>query len=159
MVNLTENDRISLYYSLLSLYGATKDKNYEVLSEIVRSGYTREYYRLNEWFYAEMSSGDQELVIDILTLYDALQSSVPPGAAIPPEVKFPGFDGNNESSLYGYLRFVVAVDGKFTHVATGPTGLNSHAPMEARYRRMLSVWKAAGSPHSISAALQKSILA
>lgn len=159
MVTLTENERISLYYTTLNIYETTKQKHYEVLSEILRCGYTSEYYRLNEWFLDELPAADQALVIEILSLYQALQASVPSGGKVPPELEFEGFDGNNESLLYGYLKFVVEDDEKFTHVVTGSTGLNSHAPMAAKYRRMLSVWKAAGSPHPVNPTLQKSILA
>jgi uncharacterized protein YfbU (UPF0304 family) len=50
-------------------------------------------------------------------------------------VRFPGFDGNNETSQLGIARFLIEEMGRFQTFKG--RGLNSHHPREERYRRML----------------------
>lgn len=54
------------------------------------------------------------------------------------DVKFPGFDGNNESELISIARFFVEKMGRFTEFKGA--SFNSHMPTVARYRRMLAVF-------------------
>lgn len=53
-------------------------------------------------------------------------------------VKFPGFDGNNESELMSIAQFFVEKMNRFSEFK-GST-FNSHMPTIAMYRRMLSVF-------------------
>lgn len=66
------------------------------------------------------------------------------------EVRFPGFDGNNEKQ-YGYARYLVEDLGRFGGLVTIQEGsLNSHAPMLDRYRRMLGVWQPILREHPVT---------
>ena len=55
------------------------------------------------------------------------------------EVKFPGFDGNNEAELMSIARFFVEKMERFSEFKGG--NFNSHIPSIATYRRMLSVFE------------------
>lgn len=51
-------------------------------------------------------------------------------------LKFPGFDGNNETELMGIANFLVHKMNRFEHFKDRH-GFNSHCPVAGRYRRML----------------------
>jgi uncharacterized protein len=53
-------------------------------------------------------------------------------------VKFPGFDGNNETNLLGIARFLVEDMGRFSRFKGRV--LNSHMPSVDVYRRMLTAY-------------------
>lgn len=52
------------------------------------------------------------------------------------DVKFPGFDGNNEAELLSIALFRINTLGQFVGFAN--RNLNSHCPMRDRYRKMLA---------------------
>jgi uncharacterized protein YfbU (UPF0304 family) len=54
------------------------------------------------------------------------------------EVKFPGFDGNRESTHLGIARHFIKEMGRWTEFSG--RDLNSHAPSLAAYQRMLEVF-------------------
>lgn len=54
------------------------------------------------------------------------------------DVKFRGFDGNNEAALLGISRFFPEKLDRFTRFKG--RDLNSHAPMSSAYHRMLTVF-------------------
>lgn len=54
------------------------------------------------------------------------------------EVKFPGFDGNNEAGYLSIARHFINEMGRWTEFSG--RDLNSHAPSLAAYRRMLEVF-------------------
>jgi uncharacterized protein YfbU (UPF0304 family) len=57
-------------------------------------------------------------------------------------VRFPGFDGNNESEYLGIARFFIEDLDRFERFKTGrQTALNSHCPTLQRYSRMLKVFE------------------
>lgn len=75
--------------------------------------------------------------------YDVLQK---PSNISVREIKFNGFDGNNEGGHLAYLGFCVdRFDGfkEKIHRISGEAidGLNSHFPFLPLYRRMLEAWK------------------
>lgn len=55
------------------------------------------------------------------------------------DVKFHGFDGNNESSQMSIAKFFVDKMGRFTRFKG--RDLNSHSPTYSRYRRMLDTFE------------------
>lgn len=84
-------------------------------------------------------------VVDILAMYDALQRS---RTALgeqtkikEEEVRFAGFDGNNETAQMVYARhFCGGPLGRFQGLDTAKD-FNSHFPSLDSYRAMLRVWK------------------
>src|SRR5690606_11644555 len=84
------------------------------------------------------------LVIKAMCVYDALQRSYAaldrPTTVSESEVRFPGFDGNNETRHMAYAEFVRSA-GRFTYLRVGSDGLNSHMPMTGQYRSMAVAWQ------------------
>ena len=54
-------------------------------------------------------------------------------------VRFPGFDGNNEGACLGIAQFLVEEMNRFGRFKG--RDLNSHAPLESSYRRMLKAFE------------------
>jgi hypothetical protein len=61
-------------------------------------------------------------------------------------VRFPGFDGNEESEHYSVARFLIDSMGSWQEFRGHD--LNSHAPVIDRYRRMLAAYRRMTSPAS-----------
>jgi hypothetical protein len=80
-------------------------------------------------------------VYEILEMHRALhfgQRELPADAGISAkDVRFRGFDGNNETKHMAYVRFIRSED-KYDELGD-QNGFNSHAPMLDRCRRMLPV--------------------
>lgn len=83
-------------------------------------------WRFMEGGYAKLTKKDKERI----------EAEVGP---LGKSVRFVGFDGNNESALMSIAHFFVEKMGRFT----GFKGrdMNSHAPMSAAYRAMLSAFE------------------
>lgn len=58
--------------------------------------------------------------------------------AVGGKVKFPGFDGNNETEHLSVARYFVDQLGRWEHFKN--RDLNSHAPLLQSYKRMLQEW-------------------
>jgi uncharacterized protein YfbU (UPF0304 family) len=64
------------------------------------------------------------------------------------QLNFCGFDGNNESKLMGYAIYIVKDLGRYNEFKDAD--LNSHMPMLAKYRRMLSEWEKSQDNHNLT---------
>ena len=51
----------------------------------------------------------------------------------------------------GYVRFMVNVEGRYTHFDAGTHGFNAQTPMWEKYQRMLNVWHACPRQYHLSA--------
>jgi uncharacterized protein YfbU (UPF0304 family) len=96
---------------------------------------------------------DQHFVLDALNVFELLQDGLKRG--LKPQrdnavLKFPGFDGNNETKLMAYARHAVQEEQRFESVERMSHDFNSHAPMVEMYQRMIRVWEQRGRPLQIS---------
>ena len=66
-------------------------------------------------------------------------------------VTFLGFDAATEARYLGYVRFMVNVEGRYTHFDAGTHGFNAQTPMWEKYQRMLNVWHACPRQYHLSA--------
>ncbi|MEO4146813.1 YfbU family protein [Acinetobacter pittii] len=64
------------------------------------------------------------------------------------QIKFPGFDGNNETEFMGFVD-ALEKDNRFVDVIqTG--NRNSHSPKVHVYERMIAKWQAFGKPYNLT---------
>jgi uncharacterized protein YfbU (UPF0304 family) len=96
--------------------------------DIIVHGYTIEYEDVFTDIYDEMSVEECRYVYDVLDLYRVLISSYDKlkdkqGLTLD-DVKFLGFDGNNESKRWAFAEHLKK-EGRWTETLTG--GLNSHS--------------------------------
>ena len=159
-MKLTRFERLLLrnQHEILSHVDPDNADYHEKMQDIFEHGYESEF----EWKSEHVCSADEALdakechfVIQTMSLYDALQSSVnalDDGTGVDMEaVLFLGFDGNHEAQHMSYAEFLRERDGKFTHLRLGGDGMNSHKRMIPAYQRMLDSWEAHGESYELSA--------
>lgn len=111
--------------------------------EIIENGYQYEYNSLylninRQPLPPEISS----FVRQVFDCYDDLQRSAKKltNKKLQEDVKFRGYDGNNEAEYLGYARFLIKY-GQWSYIEGNISHLNSHMPMLAVYSRMLKAWE------------------
>lgn len=153
-VTLSNFERLSLInqFRTLALLDKSDAPTYLRHAKALERGYSGQYEFL-ENLSPEMSQEDCDFVVDVLDMYDALQTSVTQlgaGAGIADsKVRFLGFDGNNEGRFMGYSRFIVE-GGQFDYLDMNKDH-NSHMPMVQSYKQMLKKWRALGESHAMPA--------
>lgn len=154
-MNPTEVERLILVnqYRILAILDPKNKESYDLAADTFMSGYEGAY----DWHteFADVSrdgltKAQCDEVMDILSMYAHLQRSydrLQDKSGVKPErVDFPGFDGNSETELMSFCRFLVKSD-KFAYVRqAGRDDFNSHMGMLGNYRRMLSVYRPIRDP-------------
>lgn len=142
-LKLSLKDRVILanQYRILEMLDKESAEQYARNREIVESGYQRAYAWLVEQFSPDGLS-DEECgeVYDILDMhrrlgFEYVKLSDKNGIDAS-ELRFIGFDGNNESSYLAFHQFL-AQQKKWVEVPPE----NSHSPTLDMYRRMLEVFR------------------
>ncbi len=154
-MKLSRLERLMLsnqYRILEKLYPDEAD-GYEKARLVLERGYTLHYSWQMDHIEDEIAEGDCREVLDILEMYRVLTDSYnnleDKSGLDETKVRFPGFDGNNEAALLGYVRYLIRTDGRYEELDR-PEGFNSHVPMLQRYRLMLDKWKGGGQKQSLS---------
>lgn len=129
------------------------ESNPSFLAEVIYGG----HYWAPKWdmqgvFHDHVDNpNDVRHVVDVLDMWSFIEEayerlSPAQKATITEEVgasttnvKFHGFDGNNESSQMSIARFLVDNMGRFARFKD--RDLNSHCPTYSRYRRMLDAFE------------------
>jgi hypothetical protein len=161
-MKLTTVERLTLLnqYRILEKVDPDNASVYKEATEILRSGYTLEYWSalMNGIDPDEMSEDDCREVIDILSLYRALKKALrdlPEGTLAAKDAEFPGFDGNEESKHFAYTKFLIEDQHKFGE----SQALNSHWPGNLqRYRARVAAWKESADKWELTAEDVKRIL-
>jgi uncharacterized protein YfbU (UPF0304 family) len=145
-LELSPKERVFLANQLRILEALCPEEadGYKRWREAVEGGYSLHYSEGAPWLGSDMSVEDCREVLDILQMFSVLAWSyreLSDKAGIEPhDVKFPGFDGNNESAYLGYADYFINTLGRYDDLKDSGDGLNSHAPFLEAYRRMLEVW-------------------
>lgn len=149
-MELTKKDRLLLFNQLEILKHLNPDEadRYEIEQKIIVNGYKYHYDELVEGFDEDLDISVSEYVFDVLQMYRSLNNSY---AALSSEeksqididdIKYQGFDGNEEGSYYSYANFLLEDYDRYGEIYDdGKVELNSHRNMIRRYDRMLETWK------------------
>jgi uncharacterized protein YfbU (UPF0304 family) len=131
-------------YQLLEIVVPAEADAYRGARLALQRGFEADY-RLVEIDSDELSEKDCDEVHQILRMYRTIDASIEALPEVPPELvgqlKFRGFDGNEETGQYAYLCYYVEDLGRYSELRG--TELNSHSPSLDIYRRML---RAMGEP-------------
>jgi hypothetical protein len=147
-LDLTATERVLLanQYEILGLL--KKEKSYLLLSEALKDGHRWLYEQSFDWLSEDMPKKVAEDVLQILDIYSSMQSSyrdlTDKTGIEESQLRFPGFDGNNEGELLHFARALRTSD-RFTDTLVGD--LNSHMPTTETYDRMIRRWQELGAPH------------
>ena len=140
-------------------------KDYSNHRKAIEQGYKSHYSWLIEGFSDEISVAESEEVIRILNMYRAITFSYKKAedkeGLEESEIKFPGFDGNDEGGQFGYALYFIVDLGRFTELTGGAEypDLNSHGwPSLEDYRKKLEIWNRYEDKHSLTIAQIKELL-
>jgi uncharacterized protein YfbU (UPF0304 family) len=142
-IELSKKDRLFLInqYKILALLDKEGEADYyQKCIRILESGYQFHYYVLDQFIDDPMSAEESREILDILSMFRVLNDSykqLKDKSGIEEwQIKFVGFDGNNETGEMGYVGFLSKHDERFTDVIERDK-YNSHCPCLDRYRKML----------------------
>jgi uncharacterized protein YfbU (UPF0304 family) len=141
ITTLSKVERMTLANQLriLEKLDSENAEEYKAYRDIIVHGYTIQYEDVFTEIYDEMSVEECRYVYDVLDLYRVLIRSYgelkDKEGLTPDDVKFPGFDANNESKRWAFARHLQK-EGRWTETLIGD--LNSHSKSTiSKYPKML----------------------
>ncbi len=142
-MTLTKTERLILInqYRALAVMNPKEEKHYAEACEILENGYALEYTVLFQPISDELTEDECREVYDILDMYRALKAGydkLDDKTGIDGRISFGGFDQNEETARYEYVRFLIVDQGRWEE--SNIPDLNSHWPMLESYRKMLREW-------------------
>lgn len=154
-MKLSVFERLSLrnQYLLLAKLYPSEAQHYEQCCKIVEYGYELLYQNLTTAIDEEgVDHDDCREVIDILEMFRMLGNAeklLPADSPIDREdLKFGGFDGNDEGPQFSLASFLIKDQGRWQESKIDD--LNSHGPKLKTYRQMLERWKASEDRHHLT---------
>lgn len=117
---------LSNQYKMMTMLDPTNAERYRRLQTIIERGYGLQMRELDREF-GELTEETCRTIIDIMEMYHALHVSwtnLKDTQAIDERrVTFLGFDAATEARYLGYVRFMVNIEGRYTHLTPGHTAL------------------------------------
>jgi len=156
---MTKLERLMLANQLLILERLAPDEAecYAPMRKALIEGYSLHYEDALQMFHDDLPEEQCREVLDVLAMYRAITNTI---AKLKPDdelrdhyrARFPGFDGNNEGALMGYVRYFIVDLDRYEELRYGADNpsFNSHAPMLPAYRKMLTDWKGLGQQHEMT---------
>ncbi len=149
-VNFSDGEK-AILLALRDMRNGTKEVDLDLIAAAIVGGHTwAPVWDMSLAFTAQPDDpADVTFVVDTLDMWTFIESSiarldqvdkaqVTAAAPHPGRLAFAGFDGNEESELYGITHFLIHDMGRFGKFKDRE--LNSHMPTAARYRSMLQVF-------------------
>lgn len=153
-IELTDKERLFLanQHEILGHLNTDNSDYHFKLAEQLRDGHEWLYSQSFDYFSENLPSEDTDLVLDILQVYELIgdtYSRLSDKSGISAtQVKFPGFDGNNESE---FMSFVDALEKDNRYVDVIQAGnRNSHSAKVHVYERMIAKWQELGKPYTLT---------
>ena len=153
-IELTDKERLFLANQHEILGHLNKDNSdyHFKLAEQLRDGHECLYSQSFDKFSENLPDDAAELVLNILQIYEMIQDAYDglsdKSLISEHQIKFPGFDGNNETEFMGFVD-ALEKDNRFVDVIqTG--NRNSHSPKVHVYERMIAKWQAFGKPYNLT---------
>lgn len=137
---------------LLILKDEDEKKKTELKIEALRKGY-KFYYE--EELADEKTEEFVDFVFDVMQMYSVMHNSIsnnqkPPYTTSLKDVKFQGFDGNNESDYRSLVLFLIS-NNRFVELMENPKDdFNSHCKMLNHYKKMLEAYNSMSKPIFLS---------
>ena len=144
---------LSNQYKMMTMLDPANAERYRRLQTIIERGYGLQMRELDHEF-GELKEETCRTIIDIMEMYHALHvswSNLQDQQSID-ERRVPSRRRPTTEARYlGYVRFMVNVEGRYTHFDAGTHGFNAQTPMWEKYQRMLNVWHACPRQYHLSA--------
>lgn len=139
-----ERRKIANQYRILEKLSEGREaEQFGALAGIFEQGYVYLYGQAIDHIWDEMPENACKEVIDILELHRVLLLSLKdlPGSdqqSLLEEIKFKGFDGNEEADYYCFATFFCEELDRYNELKI----VNSHSPTLSNYRAQLEKWEA-----------------
>lgn len=150
-VTLSTKDRALFIYLLKILKNqGDQDYDYDNMIKALQYGYEYHYGDVFDCLFdEELSAADCREVLDILEMYrgiiysfNNLKIEGKLKTLTENDVRFPGFDGNNETKQMSYVDYFINDLGRYDEIEELSRGYyNSHSPKMAKYKAMLKIWR------------------
>ncbi|MDI9220027.1 YfbU family protein [Pantoea sp. EA-12] len=145
---------LSNQYKMMAMLEPDNAERYRRYQTIIERGYGLQLRELDKEF-GELTEATCRQLIDIMEMHHALHVSwsnlKEPHTLEERRLAFLGFDAATEARYLGYVRFMVNVEGRYTHFDSGSHGFNAQTPMWEKYQRMLAVWHTCPRQYHLSA--------
>ena len=152
VIQLSRTERAQFIYLLKILKNqGDQEYDYDNLIKALQYGFELHYSDVFECLFDEELLADQcREVLDILEMYRGiiysytnLKREGKQGTLTDEDVKFKGFDGNNETKQMSYADYFIKDLERYSEIEELSHGYyNSHCQMLPRYRAMLEKWEA-----------------
>lgn len=154
-MKLDIKERLALSFQLKileKLYPEEKEY-YANHRKAIEDGYELHYDWITEHLSEGLTSEECTFVLDVLDMYAAFHFSFrqlkEPKKLKEEDVKFPGFDGNNETMHMAYTKYFIEDLDRFREIRESTNGYyNSHIQMIPKYRNMLVKLKEFKRPYT-----------
>lgn len=165
-MELSKKERLSLINQFLILEKLYPDEAgyYEQHRIALQHGFQLHYKWILENVWDDLTETECRKVLDALDLYRGIVSSFDAledkDGLTESKIRFPGFDGNNESHYLAYARYFIVDLERYEELIRGQEypDFNSHCPMLESYGRMASLWQSWQRPHTMSASQIRTLL-
>lgn len=142
-------------FEILKAIEPERAKDHDEKIEILANGYSI-FYDDVIWVSDDMPEDDCRFVLDVLSMYRSLEAFFrdnPDSPALSEYYsRYRGFDGNDETNLYGFARFLIETQGKFQEQRDNPEfEFNSHSHVAGQYQRMVAAWERADKKYQLTA--------
>ncbi|MET3134478.1 uncharacterized protein YfbU (UPF0304 family) [Oxalobacteraceae bacterium GrIS 1.11] len=147
-LDLTDKERLMLanQYEILAKLG--NDEHSALIAETLRDGHKWLYHQLLQDILPNLPDEKADFVLEILGIYRDMKKSYDllfdKGGIEEQDVRFPGFDGNNETDLLFFTKRLIK-HHKFVETL-GEHGIDSHGRKVEIYDRMIRCWHSLGAP-------------
>ena len=151
-MKLDKKERLQLIYQLKILDKLYPEEEYSNHITALEEGYELHY----SWLFENLSDGltteQCRNVLDILGVYRAMIFSyeqLENKEGIDVELlRFPGFDGNHETSYMMYVRYFIEELDRFQEIKERSfSGFNSHTQLLDRYNELLKLYNSLEHEH------------
>lgn len=165
-MQLSKKERLVLINQFLILEKLYPDEadEFERYRTALEQGYALHYDWIVESVWDDLPEEECKRVLNALDVYRAITfsyTSLQDKAGLADsDVRFVGFDGNNESHYMAYVRYFVVDLGRYEEIRKGQEypDFNSHTPMLETYDRMHALWESWGRPAQMSAERIRALL-
>jgi uncharacterized protein YfbU (UPF0304 family) len=150
-LNIKERLSLSFQLKILEKLYPEEQEYYANHRKAIEDGYELHYSWITENLSEGLTSEQCTFVLDVLEMYAALHFSFrqlkESTKLSDKSVKFPGFDGNNETMYMAYTKYFIEDLDRFNEIRETTNGYyNSHSRMIPKYKKMLELWKAIKKP-------------
>lgn len=146
-LTIKERFQLSNQFKILEKLYPEDKEYYARHREAIETGFELHYSWIFEHINSDtLSTEECQFVLDVLDMYSSFCHSFKemetPTDLTADKIKFPGFDGNNETMYMAYTRYFINDLNRFGDIKDSSlTSYNSHIPMIPKYRKMVARWK------------------